>query len=154
MNKAISIGFVIILMISAMGCLDAPAPGGTIVNPTPTPQPTYTYPTYEELKWVLDNYEHTHEYERDVFDCVEMSIATAYLLQEDYSWDTLVAVGMIDEETRVGHAWVLVKMNINQWVAVEATAGGIGVMTDDLEYYSGEEVFWRGEWYEVYEVTK
>jgi len=108
------------------------------------------YPTNYELEWVLDSFEHPHDYERGVYDCTEMSICTAFFLQEFFGWDTIVAIGQCDEDN-ICHAWVLVETAPDGWVAIETTTGGIGeTRLGEDKYY---QALYAVEWYEVYEVT-
>jgi len=160
MNKAIIIGMVVILMVTGMGCLDAPLPEEVIhitvpedistlqPTPTPTPQPVmtphYTYPTYLELVTVLNSYSFQDEYKKNVNDCSDMSITTARILQEDYGWDTEVAL-----DFEAYHAWVVVEVSEDTWAAIETTAAPefcIGVITYKESYYTA--TMWV-EWYEV-----
>lgn len=131
MNKAVVVGLFIILI--ALSPLAA------------------AYPTSQELEWVLNAYEHPQEYQRGVYDCTEMSICTAYFLQEWYKWDTMVAIGQCSEEDGICHAWVLVETSEDRWTAVETTTGGIG------EIRPGEDKYYHAlfavEWYEVYNIT-
>jgi hypothetical protein len=130
-NKAVIIGLIIVLIA---------------FNPV-----TASYPSNYELEWVLDSFEHPREYQRGVYDCTEMSICTAFFLQEVFGWNTIVAIGQCSEEDDICHAWVLVETNKDRWTAIETTAGGIG------ETRFGEDKYYHAlfavEWYEVYEVT-
>jgi len=174
MNKAILAGLFVVFTVLSAGCINPgltppgevpdglpifPTPEGPpapMPAPSPTPQPTpepvitpqYTYPTLTELMLVLGGFEHAYEYEEDVFDCTEMSIVTAYILQEGYGWNTKIGV-----DYDWYHAWVVVETSDDTWLAIEATDGGIGAVVfinHEEDYYNAD--VWV-EWYEAYNYT-
>jgi hypothetical protein len=90
----------------------------------------------EEIQKILDAHPYDRPYQKDVFDCSDMSIITAKLLQRQYGYDTSV-IG----DDRYGHAWVYVWVDKNTAWAIEATASEvIGDQWWDIVFY--------GRWFE------
>lgn len=174
MNKAAIVGLIIVLIGFNIGCIEAPKEGEYVPHPqifpnllpppppevTPIPEvtsvtkvsriqlatPQYEYPTYEELSEVLNTHHHLRGYERDVYDCSDMSINVARFLQEDFKWNTEV----VGNYTVFGepHGWVIVETSKDTWIAIETTddpLGHLGAIAGNPAYYGGLD--FRYEWH-------
>lgn len=105
----------------------------------------------EEIQKLLDKYPYGRPYQKDVFDCSDMSIITARLLQEEYGYDTSVVGDALNH-----HAWVYVWMDKNKAWAIETVGEGSlfrgsggDVMGDDWW-----DTIFLGHWLEPAFVTK
>ena len=73
------------------------------------------------------------EYEKDVFDCTEMSTALEWRL-ENQGFHTFIVIGDSPSEPGVGHAWLLVETSNGKYTPVEAT--GMYVVYSGSQYFN------------------
>jgi hypothetical protein len=100
----------------------------------------------EQIQKILDAHPYDRRYERGVFDCSDMSIITARLLQEEYGYDTSV-IG----HDHYGHAWVYVWVDKNTAWAIEVTAE-LGFLRDSAGEVVGDQwwdIIFQGRWLEA-----
>lgn len=112
-----------------------------------------------DIQTLLDTWCYDRDYEENVFDCSDMSIITACVLQEWYGYDTLVVWNK-------NHAWVMTRIN-QGWLAIECTNDPLvhlgEVVGDDqqdyswleynnldiMDYYGAKRMWGLAEWYDA-----
>lgn len=110
-----------------------------------------TYPTDAEIDNLLTGYKYPRTYEVNVYDCSDMSITLAKVMQYDYGWNTAVAGEANFDDGEEGHAWVVVETGQNRWTAIETTYAPqqrLGIRVYTPLYYTNIDVL--TEWYYAY----
>jgi len=100
----------------------------------------------EEIQQILDTHPYDRPYQEGVFDCSDMSIITARLLQQQYGYDTSV-IG----DDRYGHAWVYVWVDKNTAWAIE-TAGEDSQLQGSAGEVIGDQwwdIIFYNRWFEA-----
>lgn len=97
-------------------------------------------PSSDELRTTLNSWKFDKPYEAGVFDCSDMSITTAYVLDEGYGFNVWVATGLYSKEQECFHSWVFVETGDMGWIPVETTykpEERIGTIVIEEKYYNG-----------------
>ncbi len=102
--------------------------------------------TLEELeRFISQEFNPPLGYEEGVFDCSDSSAYLEWAL-EDAGFDAYIVVGACPwDPSRGSHAWVLVRTDEGEWVAIEATHGWIVYKDYTSEYsrWCSEECYQR-----------
>lgn len=100
----------------------------------------------EEIQKILDAHPYDRPYQEGVFDCSDMCIITAKLLQEEYGYDTSV-IG----HDEYGHAWVYVWVDKNTAWAIETTGENslLGGSAGDVVGDQWWDIIFQGRWLEA-----
>ena len=107
----------------------------------------YAKPTTEELEEALNSWYFEEEFEAHVFDCSDMTLIAAEILDTGYDYNVYVTIGMYDDETTECHAWAFVETSDRGWVAVETTLypeNCIGTVIEFDEYAYYNDIIYLG----------
>ncbi len=99
----------------------------------------------EEIQKILDAHPYDRPYQKGVFDCSDMSIITAKLLQRQYGYDTSV-IG----DDRYGHAWVYVWVDKNTAWAIETASESAQLRRSAGEVIGDQwwDIVFYGRWFQ------
>lgn len=136
----------VLVTILACGCIEEeiptevpeitipPAASSTFTTPIPSQEEK----NVEIVTGIVEEYYKTHTYsEYDLFVCGDMAI-DVWNMVETEGINAQITVGNVDNPdadwTENNHAWVLVEVSPDTWLALETTGGYV---TYDEKYYSG-----------------
>lgn len=109
-----------------------------------------------EIQKLLDKHFYDRHYEKDVFDCSNMSQETARYLQEEHGYDTSVVGDSLNK-----HAWVYVWTDKNKAWAIETASettlfrGSAGVgSAGEIVGDDWWDIITQGHWLDAQFITK
>jgi len=89
---------------------------------------------------IVSNYYHKHQYYENVYDCDQMA-SDVWNQAMKAGLEAKLVVGSVNRILPLGntleHAWVIVLIEENQWLALDPTAGSLYFYSDRPKYYSG-----------------
>ncbi|MFV9676116.1 MAG: hypothetical protein ACNYVW_00435 [Methanosarcinales archaeon] len=104
-------------------------------------------PTMTELELALNSQHFGAAYEEHVFDCSDMSLLAASILETEYKYNVQVVVGIF-VDVHDCHAWISVETVLG-WVAVETTwypEERLGTIVPFAEYEYYNDIYYAGAW--------
>lgn len=156
-STTLAIIVIAIMMLFSFGCISS---NENMVTPvkiptdsqtsTPTPTPTQTTKsTLSEsqkkiimIEKILDEYSQNHIYmSDDVFDCDNMA-QDVWNIFKAKGINSKLVLGNVDHFgpltlDYINHAWLIVEISPEEWIAIETTGGFVVYFEDNDRYYKG-----------------